>query len=84
MGQNFTLHTLIVDADLFLREAREVDHILAIGVDIQEIDTRAEVLHQRSKCPRINGPVVYGLVLVELGVHRWFGFEGQFVGCSYA
>lgn len=38
-------HTLIVNADLLFREAREVDYTLAVGVDVQKIYARTEVLH---------------------------------------
>lgn len=36
----------VVDADLFLGEAREVDDVIAISVDVKEIDAGAEMLHQ--------------------------------------
>lgn len=74
------LHTLIVNADLFLREAREVDHILTISVDIQEINTWSKVLHEGAQSPGIDGPVVDSLILIELGVDSSLGLKGQAVG----
>lgn len=37
--------TLIIYADLLLRETCKVDDVLAIGVDIEKIDARSEMLH---------------------------------------
>jgi hypothetical protein len=38
--------TLIVNADLLFRETCKVDDIVTVGVDIEKVDARPEMLHQ--------------------------------------
>lgn len=76
------MRTLVIYADLFLGETREIDDILAVRVDVEEIDPRAEVFHQGAQSPRVDGPVMNSLVPVELGVNRHLGLERQSMSCS--
>lgn len=77
-----TLQTFIADVDLLFSIAREVDDVLAICVDVQQVNTRAEVFHQRAQGPRIDSPVVYGFVFVELGMYWSPGLERKIMCCS--
>lgn len=70
------LRTLIVNADLFLRETRKIDYVLPIGVDVQKINAGPKVLHQRAEGPGVDGPMVDSLILVKFGVHWSLGFKG--------
>lgn len=67
--------TLIIYADLLFCETCKVDDVLAVGVDIQKIDARSKMFHQRAQRPRVDGPVIDGLVLVEFGMNRSLGFK---------
>ena len=68
-----------------LREASEVDNpSLIVGVDVKELDPRAEVVHELAQSPRRDAPVVYCLVLVKLGMRRGFRLEDQRMRCRDA
>jgi hypothetical protein len=61
-----------------LRKACEVhDPGLVVGVDVEKLYARAEVVHQLPQCPGRNSPLVSSLVPVEFGVGRRFHFVWQ-------
>lgn len=69
------MHTLIVNADLLFGEAGKIDYALAIGVDVQKVNARTKVLHQRAESPGVNGPMMSGLILIKFCVHWSLGLE---------
>lgn len=65
-----------------LGEASKIDRVLVLGMDIQEFDAGAEILHELPQSSRGDAPVIGCLFLVELGMDRRTELEGQSVlGC---
>ena len=61
-----------------LRKACEVHNPgLIVGVDVEKLYARAEVVHQLPQCPGRNGPLVSSFVFIEFGVGRRFHLVWQ-------
>lgn len=57
--------------------------MIPIRVDIQELDPWPKVIHELPQRPRRDGPVMWRVLSVELGVHRHRNLEGQVMrGCE--
>lgn len=72
-----------VFADRLFAEAREIN-MVAIGVDIQVVDSGTEMVHELAQRTRRDGPVMRCILLAKFGVHRHSRLERQAVGRSEA
>lgn len=66
---------LTILAHGLLAKTRKID-MIPIRVDIQELDPWPKVIHELPQRPRRDGPVMWRVLSVELGVHRHRNLEG--------
>lgn len=70
-------------ADCLFAEAREIN-MIAIGVDIQVVDSGTKMVHELAQRARRDGPVMGCILLAKFGMHRHSCLEWQTVSRSEA